>query len=226
MGRENEYRCVATTVDGFVQQLAVCYLKNRYWFYVVGEVPAAKDPQAVDEKLLAKYDIGLSKWAKARRKKRGGAKLQYLRHGRFFVIVATHGEHPFFDDERGSIEDVRERPIQFHGYSVGYKAGHPHVRIQTSRYEELKQELLAVALTSSVDALASRFGRIPFEPYGPVKQQVRKLLWKVNGARREAGLEKVPLTCLRTKRRNLKPFEDRSERAAEPASVQPHAVSP
>jgi hypothetical protein len=216
MGRENEYRCVATTVDGFVQQLAVSYLKNRYWFYVPGEVPLGKDPTAIDEKLVRKYDIGISKWARARRKKRGHAKLQYLRYGRTFVVVATHGEHPFFDEERESILDARERPFQFHGYSVGYKGGHAHVRIQTARYEELKHEFLAVALTASVDAMATLFARIRFEPYGPVKQQVRKLLWKVNGARREAGLEKVPLACLRTKRHNLKPFGEPEDAARSP----------
>src|SRR5262245_52026814 len=41
------YRYEAATVEGFVQQLAVSYLKNRYWHYVRGEVPAGKDPRGV-----------------------------------------------------------------------------------------------------------------------------------------------------------------------------------
>src|SRR5438105_2482186 len=99
MGWGSEYRCEATTVEGFVQQLAVSYLKNRYWFYVPGEVPDGKDPKAVDEKLLVRYEIDMSKWAKARRKRRGIAKLQYLRFERTFVLLATAGEHPFFTEE-------------------------------------------------------------------------------------------------------------------------------
>src|SRR5437870_4167820 len=88
------YRCEATSVEGFVQQLAVSYLGNGYWFYVVGEVPPGKDPRRVDEKLVARYQVDLSKWARARRKRAGLANLQYLRHGRLFVLLATHGMHP------------------------------------------------------------------------------------------------------------------------------------
>ena len=34
-----EYRCVATSVAGFVQQLVSCYLPHGYWFYVSGIIP-------------------------------------------------------------------------------------------------------------------------------------------------------------------------------------------
>jgi len=30
------YRCEATTIEGFVQQLAVSYIANGYWFCVTG----------------------------------------------------------------------------------------------------------------------------------------------------------------------------------------------
>ncbi len=207
-----EYRCEATTVEGFVQQLAVSYLKNRYWFYVPGEVPEGKDPSAVDEKLVRKYEVGLSKWAKARRKKKGEAKLQYLRHERTFLLLATAGTHPFFDEEAGNIMDARERPIPFRGYSVGYKDGHPHVRIGTTRYEALKAEFREVALRLSAEELAARLRSLPFEPYGPVKHQMRKLLWKVNEPRKKAGLPKVPFECLRLKRVSVRPFDRPEER--------------
>src|SRR5262245_30006269 len=94
------YRYEAATVEGFVQQLAVSYLKNRYWFYVQGEVPEEKDVRSVDDKLLARYGVVQSKWAKARASRRGLAKLQYLRFRSTFLLLATHGEHPFFTAER------------------------------------------------------------------------------------------------------------------------------
>ena len=62
------YRCEVTTVAGFVQQLAVSYLVHGYWFYVTGRIPKHKDPRRVDEKLIARYGIDLSKWSRARRK--------------------------------------------------------------------------------------------------------------------------------------------------------------
>lgn len=206
MGWEVEYRCEATSVAGFVQQLAVSYLKNRYWFYVLGEVPPDKDPRAVDEKLVDKYEIALSKWAKARRMRRGEAKLQYLRYARSFVLVATHGSHPFFEEERPNIRDARERPIPFAGYSISYRDGHPHVRIGLGEFKALLREFEGLALSLSAEELAERFRRVRYEPYGPVKLQLRKLLGKVNQARRTAGLQRVPEGCLRLTRRSVRTF--------------------
>src|SRR5512139_1638962 len=73
-----EYRCVATSVEGFVQQLAVAYVQHGYWFYVAGWIPGRKDAEAVDRKLIDQYGIGISKWARARRKQQGLANLHYL----------------------------------------------------------------------------------------------------------------------------------------------------
>ena len=100
------YRYEAISVEGFVQQLAANYVANGYWWYVAGKIPERKDPRAVDEKLLDRYGIGISKWARARRKQSGLGNVQYLRHGRFFVLVATTGEHPVFREEP-TIRDIR-----------------------------------------------------------------------------------------------------------------------
>lgn len=200
------YRYEATTVEGFVQQLAVCYFRNRYWFYVLGEVPPEKDVSKIDEKLLARYEVEQSKWAKARARRRGRAKVQYLRYRTTFVIVATEGSHSFFDEEKANIRDARERPVKFYGYSIGYKDGHPYVRIATAQYRELVEAFLNSALTSSGETLAERFRSLPFEPYGPVKVQLRRLLQRVNEVRRSAGLTRIDPGVLRTKRRAIKPF--------------------
>jgi hypothetical protein len=107
-----EYRCVATSVAGFVQQLVSCYLPHGYWFYVSGVIPPGKDPAEIDEKLLAKYGIGVSRTSRARRKSVGIANVHYLRYHRRFLLLATHGFHPFYDDEAKSIRDVRRIPIR------------------------------------------------------------------------------------------------------------------
>src|SRR5436190_10227923 len=111
-----KYRCVATSVAGFVQQLAVNYVTHGYWRYVSGFLPEGKDLARIDEKLVDKYGIEVSVWARARRKKRGLANLQYIRHGRFFVLVATEGEHPIFLKEEGAmLRDVRQIPVCYAG---------------------------------------------------------------------------------------------------------------
>src|SRR5947207_10662909 len=112
MARQYPYQFDATSSSGFLQQLAVAYLGHGYWFYVTGHVPEGKDPAAVDRKLVAKYEVGISKWARARRKASGLANCQYLRHGQFFVLLASHGRHPFFEGE-SQFKDAREEPIGF-----------------------------------------------------------------------------------------------------------------
>jgi hypothetical protein len=205
------YRSEATSVEGFVQQLAVAYLGNGYWFYVVGEVPEGKDPRRVDEKLIARYQIDLSKWARARRKRAGQANLQYLRYGRLFILLATHGQHAFFVEEVSSIRDARKTPIRFRGYSISYRGGHPHVRIDQEEYKRLKACFLELALHRSAERLGSELARLPFEPYAPIRQQMLAVLRAINRERKRAGFELVPRSCFRFVRRVCRPFEPPEE---------------
>jgi hypothetical protein len=205
------YRCEATSVEGFVHQLAVSYLGNGYWFYVTGEIPEGKDPANVDKKLLTRYEIDLSKWARARRKRAGMANLQYIRFGRFFVLLATHGVHPFFEEEASSIRDARKTPIRFRGYSISYRNGHPHVRIEQEEYKRLKAYFLELSLHRSAEGPGRELGRLPFEPYSPIRRQLLAVLRAVNEERKRAGFDPVPKSCFRFFRRVYRPFEKISD---------------
>lgn len=204
---DHGYRCVATSVEGFIQQLAVSYIANGYYFYVQGRIPEGKDPAAVDGKLVRGYSVGISKWARARRKLAGTASMQYLRHDRVFVLLATHGEHVFFEREKGQVRDCRRRPIKYAGYSVSYRGGHAHVRIEQNEYNRLKSYLLEVGLHRRTDLVAEVLRRLPFEPYAPVRRQLLNILRAVNRLRKLRGFEPVPFDALRLKRRVVRPFE-------------------
>ncbi len=204
------YRYETTSIEGFVQQLALSYIGHGYWFYITGIIPERKDPQRVDEKLLEQYDAGLSKWAKARRKRAGLANVHYIRHGRFFVLIASRGEHRFFQHEPNH-KDVRRDSIRFGGYSIGYRLGvdrrwHPSVRIHPEEYRRLKAYLLDISCHRSVENLTAEFRRIRFEPYAPVRRQLLNLLRGVNRLRESAGFEPVPVSALRLSRRVVRPF--------------------
>lgn len=134
------------------------------------------------------------------------AKVQYLRSRSTFVLVATHGEHPFFNEEKDNFRDLRERAVTFYGYSIGDKDGHPFVRIATAQYRQLVEAFLNSDLTASGETLATRFKALPFEPYGPVKIQLKRLLQRVNEVRRSAGLSRIDPGMLRTERRAIRPF--------------------
>ncbi len=206
------YRCVAVSVAGFVQQLAVAYVANGYWFYVMGRVPDPKDPVSVDRKMVTQYGIDVSKWTRARCKKTGQARVQYLRYGRFFVILATHGEHPFFAVEGKQVRDFRRHPLHFMGYAISCRQGrdgktwHPSVRIDRGLCLELKARFAALAVHRPLEELCRELRRIDFEPYAPVRDQLRGILRAVNRRRKAAGLELVPWEALWLRRMPVKPF--------------------
>ena len=210
---DHMYRCEAKSIEGFVRQLAVAYVGHGYWFYVTGWIPLDKAPETIDRKIIGQYGIDASRWTRARQKKRGLARVQYLRFGRFFVIIATHGQHAFFAAEAKTIKDIRETPIHFHRYSIGYRPGwksdkwHPSVRIDANCYSQLEARFEDLALRREVEGLSAEFRRLPFEPWAPVRRQLWRLLRLVNEKRKAANLELVPLTAVNLRRRPIRPFE-------------------
>lgn len=200
------YRFEAPTIEGFIQQVAVQYVSRGYWFYVSGFVPSAKDPRMVAAKLIAKYDIAASKFVRARRKAAGRANLQLILHGRFFLILATHGEHPFYQEEKARIRDCREAPIRYASYAIGFRGGHVQVRIDRDTERDLKAFYRQSALWSGY-RLEKEFWSLPFEPYSPVRRQILVIFNQVNKLRREAGLQSLRTSCLRFRRKPCRPFE-------------------
>lgn len=219
------YRCEATSVEGFVQQLAVGYIARGYRFYVCCCIPPNKDPAAVDQKLIERYELDVSKWTRGRRKQQGIASVQYLRCGRIFVLIATAGRHPFFEWEPGW-KDIRENPIRFAGYSIGCRAGHDgklhaSVRLHDECVRRLRRRYFRLALHPNTARLAASFRALRFVPYAPVRRQLLKLLWCVNGKRKAAGLELIPVTALRLRRRPVSAFQSPANKVAEGHSRRP-----
>ena len=220
-----EYRCVATSVAGFVQQLASCYQPHGYWFYVSGRIPPGKEAKAVDEKLIEKYRIDISRSSRARWKAASMANVHYLRYEDQFLLLATHGHHPFFDAEAQNIRDARRVPIKFAGYSISVAKGdykpkrltngalvhdnkwHARVQISKDRYRDLKAYLLDIAPHRSAEYLAAELYCVPFEPYAPVRQQLLLLIRHINRRRESARLEPIHFSVLRYRRRIVRPFE-------------------
>lgn len=226
------YRWEATSITGFVQQLACNYLPHGYWFYVTGRIPEGKAALGVDRKLIEKYDIGLCRSKRARRKKAGLANLHYLRFERDWVLLATHGRHFFFAAEGEVVRDIRKHPLHFAGYSLTVKRGdflkvvaddsearidgRLRVRTQIAREQlrMIKAHLLEYATKRSPAWLAYQLWNLPFEPYAPVRKQLLALLRMINSKRQAAGLSKLDFRCLRLRREIVKPFEERLQSAA------------
>jgi len=220
-----EYRHVTTSPTGFVQLLASNYLPYGYWFYVTGRIPPDKDPNVIDEKLLTKYGIELSRQQRARRKQRGEANLHYLRHERDFVILATHGRHRFFAEEVENVRDIRRYPLRFQDYSLTVRRGEflkrergdstatpdgryrVRVTIHRESYRLWRANLLEQAVHRSLEHLRWEFWNLPVEPYAPIRKQMLGLLRLVNAKRAAMGYEKLLPDCIRYRREIVKPFE-------------------
>ena len=207
-----------TNIHEFVQRCALDIVQYGYWFYVTGSIPEERKLSEVDAKILLKYDIPVSKWVRARRKKKGQANVHYVRHQDFFVMLASKGAHRWFELEEWQdrrqkrehgrrIRDIRRQPLVRGGYSISFKEatqtgrGHVAVRIHPDEYRALKAYLLHLSPRRSVESLVWEFRNLPFEPYAGVRQQVWSLLCEVNASRKRAGLEALPSTALRKKRR-------------------------
>ncbi len=206
------YRCEATSIAGFIQQLTVAYVQHGYWFYVTGRVPGRKDPEEVDRKLIDLYAIDVSRWTRYRRRQLGLANVQYLRFDRFFVLIATHGRHVFFDRESRMINDVRRRPIRFAGYSVSFKRdqtgkGHAVALIDRSEYQRLRVHAHRLANNADPRELFEWIRGLRYEPYAGVRRQLASILRSANIVRRGLGFSEVPVTAVRRNRRIARPFQ-------------------
>lgn len=212
------YSCAAHSRDGFVHYLVTSLICRGYWFYVTGWIPEGKDAESIDRKLIAKYDCAISKAARWRRKKLGKANVRYLRCGRFFLLIATKGEHRFFTEE-AKIRDIRKTPLKFGGYSISYRRdGRPvagthanvyrvHVRIEEETFKTLVAEFEQIAHRGSVNEIATRLYELPFEGYAPVRRQLCQILRSINRLRKHHSLGDLPKDVLPFRRRNLRPFD-------------------
>ncbi|MDA8562862.1 hypothetical protein N9L06_00255 [Mariniblastus sp.] len=213
------YRCVATSPEGLVQQVAVSYLRHGYWFYVTGRIKSGKDPASLDTKLIAKYGIDINEREKTDRKRRGLANMQYIRHGNWFLLLATEGHHAFKQQERNQIRDCRRHPIRFEGYSISYRRSpitpkgggepkwHACVRIDGPTYKQLKSYFLDRAIHRTAKSLAQDFARVPFARYAPVRRQLLNILRSVNKARSKHRFDELLPNTIGLRRKIVKPFE-------------------
>jgi hypothetical protein len=207
------YPCLPRSVEAFVQRLALDYVQYGYHFYSLGSVPEGMDAHQVDRAIIDRYRINVSRWTRYRKAKEGLASVHYLRFGRFFVIIASEGKHLFREREKEGIKDIREVPIRFAGYSIGYRRSkgggswHPSVRIEKNEYRLLKKQLVKASTELSVKKLIRVFRGLPFEPYAPVRQQLLSLLRLVNARRKTASLSLLPLRAVRYRRRSVKRFQ-------------------
>ena len=203
-----DYRCEAKSLDAFVAQL-IRYVCSGHYFYFTSRIPERKDVTKVDRKLVERYAIAKPRWARARRRLAGRAGIHYLRHGRSFVLIATHGRHQFFEDHATSFHDIRRRALHAGGYAIRrtYSAREKRwkvfVRLDRETYINLRAQMLDLAVRGThrdPHALEHEFRQLRWQPYEPVRRQLLAIVKAVNRKRRYAGLQQIRLSCIPTMR--------------------------
>ena len=220
-----DYLCEVKSIDAFLAQL-VRYVASGHWFYVRCRIPAGKDPQRVDEKLLRLYDIRRPRWQRKRRHLKDNAGIHYLRYDRLFVILLTKGRHDaFYRDHGDAVLDIRRTALKAFGYSVRWSYAQTerrwcvHVRLDKENYRQLKTHLVTLCTWPAYrlpEALERRIHNLPYQRYAPVRQQLYTIAKAVNRVRRRAGLAPVDYRCIAPKMRITKVF---SEDAAAVGSI-------
>ena len=147
----------------------------------------------------------------------GTAGIHYLRHNRFFLLIATHGKHILFTDHATTIRDIRRQALHIGGYDVRYtysereKRWKVFVRLDRETYGNLRADMLALAIRTShrsPDTLEQEFRQLRWQPYEPVRQQLAAVLKAVNRRRRYAGYAPVSPSAIPTMRRITTVFSD------------------
>ena len=197
------YRYLARSRGAFVQQVAVGLVARGYFFYSKAIMPEGKDLLAIDRKLDQKYGFAMSKWQRSRLP-RDQARVQYLRFNRTFVLLATEGEHRFFEEESQQL-DIRRVPLKAFGYSISAKwctkkgAWRPSVRLTATHLAEVEWAL--VGELNRGTNLEECIRGLDLLWFSPVRRQVYRLVKKYCEARGGVG-EHLP------RRRQVKVFQD------------------
>ena len=102
------YRYQAKSIDGMLSQLIRYVANGGHYFYIRVRVPQGKDPTAIAERLLDRYDIRKARWQRKRRHLKDTASIHLLQYREVIVIILTKGKHEkFYRDHHSTVRDIR-----------------------------------------------------------------------------------------------------------------------
>lgn len=213
--------CVARSLRGFVQQIAVGFLAKGYRYYVTGKIPAKKlgkpgEICASDLKLIGQYGANQSpKVRSAEKTQHGRAGLVYIRWNTKWVMLATPGEHPFFLAEGEAVRDIHIDPLLIYGYVISKRNGYTLVDMKDSAFKNIKERFLALALLGrgQLERLLEAEMR-KWAAYEPVKSRWSKLITELNKARKAQKLKPIARDIIPQKRWSVRVFAEPEAPAA------------
>jgi hypothetical protein len=168
----------------------------HYPYFATGTIPAGKDKQAVDEKLIELYQTELDRVERQKRRRNGLSNARYLRCRHTWVLLVTKGMGSIWDAE--PLKDMRETELIAFDYSIKLlsrsgKRYDVQTKISNEVWEEHERLILANALRRSTSSLEAFFvlraGNYTRTPFRGSMGQITRLFDEINRRRKSAGLE-------------------------------------
>jgi hypothetical protein len=238
MELQRKYDCEMQTVEEFVGRIQRL-VSRGYYFAYVGYLKPPKEPSKLDAKMAELWKLNKPEWQRAARNRGGESSVHYVRFGRRYVLLSTHGwanqkgrrqrRRPaeprqsgrFFHEYPGFL-DLKDKGLKLFGYNIkstwSVKEGRRKTFVSLNRktYRLMKASLLRKATRPryrSREAMEAVFWHLPVQWYGPVQGQMRTIVGATNRVRRRAGSSQLRITkCVRRTLRPLRPFQNSTER--------------
>ena len=189
------YHAEAKTSAELIRRLTKYYLPHGYYFFTTSTVPEHKDVAQVDRNIIEKYGLAISRTARSRDKAKGVARVQYLRHERQIILVATSGDHGFFDDK--SVRDCRLTPLPVWYYWITATQKRYHVKVCPESYHAVREKLIRLAEGGKEEAAIEAFHALPWLNYPDIRKQKRRLIKELAQAVRNQAKAKLLLSLIR-----------------------------
>ena len=186
------YHAEAKTSAELIRRLTKYYLPHGYYFFTTSTVPEHKDVAQVDRNIIEKYGLAISRTARSRNKAKGVARVQYLRHERQVILVATSGDHDFFEDK--SVRDCRLTPLPVWYYWITATQKRYRVKVCPESYHAVREKLLRLAEGGKEEAAIEAFHALPWLNYPDIRKQRQRLLKEVTQVLKRWGQASLHLS--------------------------------
>lgn len=225
---------IVSNIDAFLKQL-VNLGSNGYYFYYHQQVKAKKTADAYDQTLIEKWELDKPYWMREARRRGMAPSIWMLRFERNCLLLSTKGRdvtsgregepHDFFVRYGSHMRDIRKQSLYFCGFAIRFPRCHEtgkwkaQVKLDQTTYEHLKEMMLKKATSEryrTQEAIEREFSNIPWQRYGHVCEQIRRILDEANRRRqRYQGYPPARVTKIRWKMRTARIYDyDSEERSA------------
>lgn len=178
------------TLGDFLRRIAFDYARFGYTRFALREVPKDKDLAVIDQKIRYNYNLTSCRTKRMRMKRQGKARVQYLRFRNSFVLLATEGTHTEFERLRNY--DMRNAPLHFLGYSIGFRGPIVSVQVSQKVWHKVEQQMGALTF-GKPSVLEDAISTLPYYHFPDVIRQKQRLLNQINKRRKQAGLRPATL---------------------------------